>query len=230
MDFARWLRYAIPGALFEALVVAWLYTDDAILGWYPHLPPIDTNLVAALTAASLPIGFALSTLMHDLKWLDRPRIIARMADEDILRKSESSLFEPGLDTPKQRGYLDAVLHVRFADSQVVVGRDRSLLDLVNGMSTCLLAVGGALVGIAGILIVKVAVMDDIPKHNAGHWVFSAAYVVGCFACIVLFNRGQWRTAKIAEEYLNGIFQEQRDIQSRGTERTNQDSSQVISEP
>lgn len=76
MELHRWLRYALPGALFEITFGLWLYLDSRAYKSYPALPEFDTAtdtataaaIVAATAAATLPIGFVLSVLMHTILW------------------------------------------------------------------------------------------------------------------------------------------------------------------
>jgi hypothetical protein len=201
MELARWLRYVIPGALFEALVMGWLYTDNAIYDRYPGLPSIDVPLVTALSAASLPLGFVLSSVMHTMKWYNwLSFLIARMDDAKILEKSHSSLYKKKLKTEEYRGFLDAVLHLRFSDKQPVLNRARGLLDLANGQSTCLVAVLLSIVTIVVVLLVS--------DQASGHLIFSAGYLVACLGLAFLFWISQCRTVKITEQFLNGAFEGQ----------------------
>lgn len=129
MDVARWLRFIVPGTLFEALLVDLVYSEDVLFSRHPYgdLPRLDGDAAAILAVAAVPIGYVLSTIMHQLKHPWFGWLIATMNDRDLLQRINSPLWRPGLSDIQARSFLDADLHATFGtrELQPVLSRARA---------------------------------------------------------------------------------------------------------
>lgn len=207
MEANRWLRYLVPGAVFIAVVAGWIYSVDALFARHPYgdVSSPDTGAVAALAAASVPIGFALSVLMHMLKRRPLRCFVSSMDDGEILRRSISTLAAPGLREEEERGFLDAELHTRFgrANGQATLQRARSLLDLTNAVSTLLVSVSAAWIVVLVAGFVAIAPADD---PNSFEWPYLAAFLFGLSLFGFVLWASQRRLTDITQQFLIGAFQ------------------------
>jgi len=221
MELHRWLRYALPGALFELTFGVWLYLDSRACDCYPDFPEFDTATAAAIAAATLPIGFVLSVLMHTILWCRHDGWpFRRIEAVSILRDSESAIQSERLrelvatadlenDLERAHACLDAVLHLDAgsADRNAALGRARALIDLMNGLAISCTAIVVSILSILGTLIVTLVRSGAWTEGSDWWWraaVLAGALVVsGFLACF--FWRSQRTVARITNHYLQALL-------------------------
>lgn len=165
VDVSRWLRYAIPGVLFEAVLGVWLYVDDGFCQCYTDLPKVEAQLLIALVAVALPLGFVASVLAHELMWARRFPFLARLDDNWILDpmsgKPPTTELDPDASDPSKLTHILeivsvgadpkrelAAVEVDLAFQQLAakeawapsVQRIRTTIDLLNGLAAAFCAV------------------------------------------------------------------------------------------
>ena len=222
MELHRWLRYALPGALFELTFGLWLYLDSRAYHSYPALPEFDTATAAAIAGATLPIGFILSVLMHTILWCSDGWPFSRVKSACILMASESAIHSKqllellsGSNLDKRRkaeqahAYLDAVLHLYAgsADRKAALDRVRGLLDLMNGLATGCTAIVVSMLSIVGTVVVTWVYTGSWTEGWEWYWRF--AVLVGALLLwlllAILFWDSQRRAARITNHYLQAVL-------------------------
>ncbi len=206
MDVARWLRFIVPGAIFESAIVGLIYSMNALFTRQPfgHVPSFDTGVGAALTAASVPIGYCLSSILHSLKRPSLSWLVATMNDGELMKTINSPLWNEGLTDSQARSFLDADLHLSLGKSEyaAALGRARSLLDLSNGTATSLVAVGAGLVGAFAAGLISWIGSDDRSSREIEYLIlYTAAW--GAFAVLLWFDARKLN--EICREFIVGIF-------------------------
>jgi hypothetical protein len=190
-------------------LVGLVYSEDVLFSRHPYgdLPRLNGDAAAILAVAAVPIGYVLSTIMHQLKhpWFEW--LIATMSDRDLLQRIKSPLWRTGLSDIQARSFLDADLHATFGKSELqpLLSRARALLDLANGVATSLVAVVAASV-VAG--IVGVMAWSGSDERADDEIVFVAAYVIGCLVAGVFLWFNSRRVTAICREFLLGAFSQQ----------------------
>lgn len=206
MDVARWLRFVVPGSLFDALLVGLVYSEDVLFSRHPYgaLPRLDGDAAAIFAVAAVPIGYALSTIMHQLKHPWFGWLIATMNDRDILQRINSPLWRTGLSDIQARSFLDADTHATFGTSELqpLLSRARALLDLANGVATSFVAVvvGSVVVGFVG----AIAWLGS-DERATDEIAFVGAYVIGCVLTALFLWCNSHRVTAICREFLLGAF-------------------------
>ena len=212
MDVARWLRFIVPGSIFEALLVGLVYCEDALFSRHPYgaLPRLDGDAAAILAVAAVPIGYVLSTIMHQLKHPRFEWLIATMKDRDLLERIDSPLWRPGLSDIQVRSLLDADLHTTFGPTELqpVLNRARALLDLANGVATSFVAVALATIVVG---VVGVVAWQGSDERAGDEIMFIGAYAIACVLAGVLLWFNTRRVTAICREFLLAAFEQHRSV-------------------
>lgn len=221
MELHRWLRYAFPGVLFELTFGLWLYFDRRACDCYPDFPDFDTATAAAIAAATLPIGFVLSVLMHTILWYRRAGWpFCRIDAASILLDSRSAIEGNRLlelpsdaklcgDLELAHAYLDSVLHLDAgsADRNAALGRARALMDLMNGLATGFTAI------FVSILLVPVTLAVTLIRSGAwtegSDWWWRCVILIGSLVVsgflAGVFLSSERRVARITNHYLRALL-------------------------
>ena len=220
MELHRWLRYALPGALFELTFGVWLYFDSSAYDSYPALPEFDTATAAAIAAATLPIGFILSVLMHSILWCRHAGWpFRRIEAATILRDAESVIQSRPLrglvagadldeDPERAHAFLDAVLHLHAGspDHRAALDRARALIDLMDGLATGFTAIVVSVLSIAGTLVVTSArSWSWSDEWDLWRGIVSGVALVLWSLLALLFLCSEHRVARITNHYLQALL-------------------------
>lgn len=207
-EFARLLRYAIPGGVFELLLAVGLFLtrgDDTL-----QLKDIGQSgqvWVTLSVAAAFPLGFLISVIANEIAWLwhkicPRRRLWGRISTTCILdivqNESPYHRLSQKVERSEDKQSLVEIILRSYNKGnayQAAGDRLRSLADLMNGMMNAAVAVALSLLLCAAVCIRN----DDVDVVRAK--VFFGVALALLF-CLWMAER---RLAWIAEAFAIGMI-------------------------
>jgi hypothetical protein len=231
-ESSRYLRFLIPGALFQFLFGAWLLLDNEICDCYGVSTEFPDGLALALVAvAAFPIGFVSGAFASFIAWRARAGhgwanfLLRQWDDGRIARDHLGSLRKLGVtrgaNTPEMGSVLtDAALHLLEAKPthSAAAKRMSSLLDLVNALSNGIASVVLAAIGVICAALgttVYIQFFGD-GSLDLGRISLLVGWLVGLGTVLVLLIESERRVSRVCEFYLSAIRQLWRNQRTLGS--------------
>lgn len=217
-EFARLLRYAIPGGVFELAVATWVFVGIEA-GAYntTAIQVTEPALIALLIAATFPLGFLISVVANEIAWLlyplyprcPRGRLWGRIGTTRIMciaRRSHHWMSDVVAEMQPstcydEQAYVEVVLLSAHSGSMYapVNARLRSLADLMNGLVNVAVAVLIALV--VGVLAVVFRLASELSVGALNFDVLLGILVLAWWSLVfILLCCAEGRVARIAEAF------------------------------
>ena len=212
-EFARLLRYAIPGGVFELAVATWVCVGIEAGAYNPPAVQVtEPALIALLIAATFPLGFLISVIANEIAWrfyphCPRSRLWGRIDTSRIMniaRRSHNWMSDVTAEMqPKARfdkqAYVEVVVRSAHTGSMYKAANERlrSLTDLMNGLVNVAVAI--LIAPVVGVLAVVFCAMwsGDALDFDTVPLVILALFWLLMF---ILLCCSEARVARIAEAF------------------------------
>lgn len=230
LDFARWIRYWIPGGVFELALGSWLFFDSASCQCYGTIEISATEVMLVAAGAALPIGFLASVLGHELYWR---RVLRRLDDAWASEPVEFVSYIPALEPPlpdssprrarigrivvnligsrlpdEERAAAEIDLIIRLLKNrEKSVARLDSLVDNMRGLAASFAAVLAAAFSSLILLLVALVAHWDLGVYfaDAERVAILVAWLAICAVTAFLLWIGQRKVCRIAEYYARSLL-------------------------
>ena len=173
-EFARLLRYAIPGGVFEIAVATWVFVGIEAGAYNPTAIQVtEPALIALLIAATFPLGFLISVFANEIAWrlyprCPRDRLWGRIDTSRVMhiaRRSPRWIYGVIPEMPAtpydEQAYVEVMLRSAHTGSMYAVANERlrSLTDLLNGLVNVAVAI--LIAPVFGVLAVGFCVVSKM---------------------------------------------------------------------
>jgi hypothetical protein len=215
MDTARWLRFLVPGSVFELALGTWILFDHTYSSSYGSLLEASAFEFAALViAATIPIGFVCSVVTQFIIWMTWTKpdpIIGRNCSQQQLKRLglEGREYESDIgriaarcarpEIERAEAIIDYVLHSGVEER--IASRARSLLDLSNSLANSAVAVALALLSVVAFFGVSSVFQISDGFSLKRLLIFFFAMVIQLLLCAVILE-SQRRVSRIGNYFID----------------------------